>query len=61
MFEIECPENQDLDLKVAVEESDFAKVSQLVKAQAGKKKRNMMSYLVGKGMALTAVEMAENP
>jgi hypothetical protein len=61
VFEMECPEYEDIEFKLAVQEKDWPRVQEMVKTKLGKKKKNLVGYLVGKGYASAAVELAESP
>jgi hypothetical protein len=60
VFEIECPEYDDIEFKLAVQEKQWPRVQEMVKTKLGKKKKNLVGYLVGKGYASAAVELAES-
>jgi hypothetical protein len=55
VFEIECPEYLDIEFKLAVHEKEWNKVDEMVKNKLGKKKKNLVGYLVSKGYASAAV------
>ena len=61
IFEVECPEYLDIEFKLAVQEKDWKAVDEMVGSRLGKQKKNLVSYLVGKGLAASAVELANTP
>ena len=61
IFEVECPEYLDIEFKLAVQAREWKSVDEMVKNRLGKQKKNLVSYLVGKGLAASAVELAQNP
>lgn len=44
-----------------MQDKEWPKVEEMVKTKLGKKKKNLVGYLVSKGYASAAVEMAESP
>lgn len=58
IFEVECPEYQDIEFKLAVERKDWPGVDAMVKNKLGKQKKNLVGYLVSKGLASAAVDLA---
>jgi coatomer subunit alpha len=61
VFEVECPEYEDIEFKLAVQGKEWGRVKEMVQSRLGKKKKNLVGYLVGKGYAAAAVELAESP
>lgn len=60
VFEVECPEYEDIEFKLAVQEKEWSKVQEMVRGKLGKKKKNLLGYLVSKGYAAAAVELADS-
>jgi hypothetical protein len=59
-FEVDCLDYLDIDFKLAVQAKEWKQVEHLVKNKVGKQKKNLMGYLVRKGLAASAVDLAEN-
>jgi hypothetical protein len=45
---------------LAVQEKEWKQVDEMVKNRLGKQKKNLVGYLVTKGLAASAVDLAEN-
>ena len=60
VFEVECPDYLDVEFKLAVYEKQLTKVEDMVKNRLGKKKKNLVAYLIKKGHASAAVQLAES-
>jgi len=45
---------------LAVQAKEWPKVDDMVKNKLGKQKKNLVGYLVRKGLASAAIEMADN-
>ena len=60
IFELECPEYLDIEFKLAVQEKEWTKVEEMIKKKDDVQKKNLIGYLVSKGHAEAAVEMAES-
>lgn len=61
VFEVEYPDYQDIQFKLAVLNKEWAQVDDMVKTKLGKQKKSLVSYLVGKGFAAAAVDLADSP
>lgn len=48
----------DIEFKLAVHEKQWPMVDEMVKNKLGKKKKNLVGYLVSKGYASAAVNLA---
>ena len=46
---------------MAVQNKEWKKVDSMVKNQQGKQKKNLVAYLVSKGLSAAAVDLAEKP
>jgi len=45
---------------LAVQAKDWASVNNMVKNKLGKQKKNLVGYLVRKGLAAAAIDLADN-
>lgn len=58
VFEVECPEYLDIEFKLAVQNKEWKRVEDMVKHKLGKQKKNLVAYLVNKGLSAAAVDLA---
>ena len=58
---MECPEYLDIEFKLAVQQKEWKAVESMVKHKLGRQKKNLVGYLVSKGLAASAIELADNP
>ena len=55
---MECPEYLDIEFKLSVQNKEWRKVEDMVKHKLGKQKKNLVAYLVNKGLSAAAVDLA---
>ncbi len=60
MIEVDCPDYVDIEFKLAVQNKQWASVDDMVKNKLGKQKKNLVGYLVRKGLAAAAIDLADN-